>query len=71
MVSTRNQEPTFDSSINAQNKSVRILKKKKVRVLVFGIFFLAKCCPKGDCAAVTVVVVVVNRNVCRDQARPT
>ena len=29
MVSTRNQEPTFDSSINAQNKSVRILKKKK------------------------------------------
>ena len=29
MVSTRYQEPTFDSSIDAQNKSVRILKKKK------------------------------------------
>lgn len=29
MVSTRNQEPTFDSSVDAQNKSLRILILKK------------------------------------------
>jgi len=43
MVSTRNQEPTFDSSIDAQNKSIRILMKKKKRP-GFWEFFGQVCC---------------------------
>jgi len=58
MVSTRNQEPTFDSSINAQNKSVRILIllffKNVPRITVFLGFGQRRLSARG-----VVVVVVV------------